>query len=64
MSVFTPDTQGEASQTPANPEMATVASQAPASSVYTLLIEVAAMVSVILIVVFSVSLRYRGRQKD
>jgi beta propeller repeat protein len=36
----------------------------PTNSIFTMLIEVAAMVSVILIVVFSVSIRYRQREKE
>ncbi|MEI6840622.1 MAG: PKD domain-containing protein [Methanomicrobiales archaeon] len=36
----------------------------PTSSVFTILIEAAAMISVVMIVVFSVSLRYRRREKD
>jgi hypothetical protein len=36
----------------------------PTNSIFTLVIEAAAMVSVILIVVFSVSSRYRGREKE
>jgi hypothetical protein len=59
-----PLSQGEVVATPASHDMAKVASQAPGSSIYTLLIEAAAMVSVILIVVFSVSMRYRRREKD
>lgn len=64
MSEPAPLTQGESVVTPASHDMAKVASQAPGSSIYTLLIEAAAMVSVILIVVFSVSMRYRRREKD
>lgn len=52
------------SSVPPNHDMAKVASQAPGSSIYTLFIEAAAMVSVILIVVFSVSLGYRRRKED
>jgi hypothetical protein len=36
----------------------------PTNSIFSMLIEAAAMVSVILIVVFSVSLRYRQREKE
>ncbi|MEI7433916.1 MAG: hypothetical protein WCJ93_06675 [Methanomicrobiales archaeon] len=58
-------TQVATKATPANADMARVASQAPGSSIFSLFIEVAAMISVILIVVISVSLRYReGKRID